>query len=88
MLRSDTPEGMMNAAKQTNLSNLNVVPGAVLQVIEDHGDHGTWKTVAECLYTPKSINDAMKANGLTSAWVKWTCGRGLWFVGDQLATHS
>jgi hypothetical protein len=80
---------MMNAAKQSNLSDLNVVPSARILVIDETvTDRPALKLVAETIYTPRHINEALKANGLKAAWVQWTCGREYWFAGKELAQKS
>jgi hypothetical protein len=55
--------------------------GAEIQVIEGT----TWKTIGTCSYTPRAINEALKAAGIKSGWVRWTCGREMWRQGREIA---
>jgi hypothetical protein len=88
MLRHET-EGMMSAAKTSNLNQLNVWASARIQIIDETNiERPVYRTIAETMYTPRHINDALKANGLKSAWVQWTCGRELWFSGKQIAEKA
>ncbi len=73
-------------AKQAmSLEGYNVVPGCYVKVIDESVDPPRWRTIAETAYTPRHINDVMKQHGLRSCWVFWTCGKDMWFLGDQLA---
>lgn len=73
-------------AQKTNLSSLTVTAGCRIQVINED----TWKyeTVAEVVYTPYAINQALKKHKLQSAWVNLYGSRELWSVSKgRLATR-
>lgn len=65
-------------AQKTNLSELVITAGCYIQVINE----ATWKyqTVAEVVYTPYAINQALKKNKLQSAWVNVYGTRELWMA--------
>jgi len=60
--------------------------GCKVQIINE--STGKFDTIAQCIYTPRAINDAMKQHGLTTCWVRWTCGREMWRAGNQIATRE
>ena len=74
-------------ADKTGLKDLVVTAGCRVQVINET----TWKyeTVAEVVYTPYAINEALKQNKLQSAWVSLYGDRELWTVSKgKLATRA
>ena len=75
-----------NASKSSNLKNLVVTAGCKVQVINEKTFQ--WQTIAETCYTPRHINEVLKTNKLTSAWVVWMCGREMWTIGEELAEHA
>lgn len=53
-----------------------IVPGCKIKIIDDSGaleDAPRWKTLTECAYTPRAINDAMREYRVNACWV-FFCG--------------
>lgn len=65
-------------AQKTNLDQLNVFASCRIQIINET----TWKyqTIAEVVYTPYAINQALKKSKLQSAWINLNGNRELWMV--------
>lgn len=83
------------AKKQTapSIANLNVVAGCIIRVIDEKSQDDweapiKWITLGETAYTPKHINDVLKAANVDCAWVNWMCGKELWYRGERLAIVS
>lgn len=64
------------AARQSNLSNMNVVGGCKFQIINE--DTMKWETLGTDAYTPKHINDFMKKNNLKWVWVNFLGQHEMW----------
>lgn len=56
----------------------NIVPGCVIKIIDDRGESPRWSSIGEYAYTPRAINDAMRAHQLTSCWVFFLGSREFW----------
>lgn len=63
--------------KPEPIDNLNVVPGCILQCINEATLR--WDTLGEIAYTPKAINDYLKESKRDNVWVLFLGGRELWW---------
>lgn len=78
----------MNASKTSKLGQLNIIASCrIMQSVIDYTtDRIELVEVTRCLYTPKTINQALKRHSLTEAtWIIGPTGKELWIAKSELA---